>query len=225
MFDENTIGLQAIDAKVQQGGLRPISSKPNNTASTHTVQNSRDCEHSLVDATLSTTNLTVRPAGRRGYATWRPTVHSTPAKVESSTAVETAPERVQTVDQVTAKLGAAQLDQTDQSDDWPDLVDINDDTWDPELGEQEINDPEEPTVPDSTEGETSTSSVSIIPNSRTAQPRRSGRLLAGAGKKELALDHCYMVERLQSIAKLDQVTSFELMMSSYLEGKLKIVPF
>ncbi|KAL3701684.1 hypothetical protein R1sor_019706 [Riccia sorocarpa] len=50
------------------------------------------------------------------------------------------------------------------------------------------------------------------------------QMLAGAGKKELALDHCYMVERLQSIAKLDQVTSFEIMMSSYLEGKLKIVP-
>ncbi|KAL3683499.1 hypothetical protein R1sor_001521 [Riccia sorocarpa] len=51
------------------------------------------------------------------------------------------------------------------------------------------------------------------------------QLLAGACKKELALDRCYMVERLQSIAKLDHVTSFELMMSSYLEGKLKIVPF
>ncbi|KAL3680114.1 hypothetical protein R1sor_023070 [Riccia sorocarpa] len=50
------------------------------------------------------------------------------------------------------------------------------------------------------------------------------QMLAGAGKKELALDRCYMVERLQSIAKLDQVTSFEIMMSSYLEGKLKIVP-
>ncbi|KAL3685368.1 hypothetical protein R1sor_003390 [Riccia sorocarpa] len=51
------------------------------------------------------------------------------------------------------------------------------------------------------------------------------QLLAGAGKKELALDRCYMVERLQSIAKLNQVTSFELMMSSYLKRKLKIVPF
>ncbi|KAL3675978.1 hypothetical protein R1sor_025926 [Riccia sorocarpa] len=51
------------------------------------------------------------------------------------------------------------------------------------------------------------------------------QMLAGAGKKELALDRCYMVERLQSIAKLDQVTSFEIMMSSYLEGKLKIAPY
>ncbi|KAL3679666.1 hypothetical protein R1sor_022622 [Riccia sorocarpa] len=51
------------------------------------------------------------------------------------------------------------------------------------------------------------------------------QMLAGAGKKELALDRCYMVERLESIAKLDQVTSFEIMMSSYLEGKLKIAPY
>ncbi|KAL3691352.1 hypothetical protein R1sor_005003 [Riccia sorocarpa] len=51
------------------------------------------------------------------------------------------------------------------------------------------------------------------------------QMLAGASKKELALDRCYMVERLQSIAKLDQVTSFEIMMSSYLEGKLKIAPY
>ncbi|KAL3692198.1 hypothetical protein R1sor_005849 [Riccia sorocarpa] len=51
------------------------------------------------------------------------------------------------------------------------------------------------------------------------------QMLAGACKKELALDRCYMVERLQPIVKLDQVTSFEIMMSSYLEGKLKIAPY
>ncbi|KAL3681324.1 hypothetical protein R1sor_024280 [Riccia sorocarpa] len=51
------------------------------------------------------------------------------------------------------------------------------------------------------------------------------QMLADAGKKELALDRCYMVERLRSIATLEQVTSFEIMMSSYLEGKLKIAPY
>ncbi|KAL3681258.1 hypothetical protein R1sor_024214 [Riccia sorocarpa] len=51
------------------------------------------------------------------------------------------------------------------------------------------------------------------------------QMLAGACKKELALDRCFMVERLRSIATLDHITSFELMMSSYLEGKLKIASF
>ncbi|KAL3690240.1 hypothetical protein R1sor_016549 [Riccia sorocarpa] len=50
------------------------------------------------------------------------------------------------------------------------------------------------------------------------------QMLTGAGTKELALDRCYMVERLGSIATLDQVTSFELVFASYLTGSLKGVP-
>ncbi|KAL3693167.1 hypothetical protein R1sor_006818 [Riccia sorocarpa] len=50
-------------------------------------------------------------------------------------------------------------------------------------------------------------------------------MLAGACIKELALDRCYTVERLGSIATLDQVTSFEIVISSYLDGRLKGVPF
>ncbi|KAL3694352.1 hypothetical protein R1sor_008003 [Riccia sorocarpa] len=48
-------------------------------------------------------------------------------------------------------------------------------------------------------------------------------MLTGAGTKELALDRC-MVERLGSIATLDQVTSFELVFVSYLTGSMKGVP-
>ncbi|KAL3676700.1 hypothetical protein R1sor_026648 [Riccia sorocarpa] len=50
------------------------------------------------------------------------------------------------------------------------------------------------------------------------------QMLAGAGTKELALDRCYMVERLGSIDTLDQVTSFELVFASYLSGRMKGVP-
>ncbi|KAL3676307.1 hypothetical protein R1sor_026255 [Riccia sorocarpa] len=50
------------------------------------------------------------------------------------------------------------------------------------------------------------------------------QMLTGAGTKELALDRCYMVERLGSIATLDQVTSFELVFASYLTGSMKGVP-
>ncbi|KAL3677106.1 hypothetical protein R1sor_027054 [Riccia sorocarpa] len=40
------------------------------------------------------------------------------------------------------------------------------------------------------------------------------QMLTGAGTKELALDRCYMVERLGSIATLDQVSSFELVFAN-----------
>ncbi|KAL2628750.1 hypothetical protein R1flu_013436 [Riccia fluitans] len=46
------------------------------------------------------------------------------------------------------------------------------------------------------------------------------QMLAGAGKKKSKLDRCFWEGRLSSIATLEQLQSFDLLLSMYLSGKL-----
>ncbi|KAL3689420.1 hypothetical protein R1sor_015729 [Riccia sorocarpa] len=50
------------------------------------------------------------------------------------------------------------------------------------------------------------------------------KMLCGASMKEAQLDRCFWIEGLSSIATIELVTSFWLMLGLYLEGKLKVPP-
>ncbi|KAL2629089.1 hypothetical protein R1flu_013775 [Riccia fluitans] len=50
------------------------------------------------------------------------------------------------------------------------------------------------------------------------------QMLAGAEMKELGLDQCWRVEKLASIATIDQVTTMGIMLLGWLNGKFKHVP-
>ncbi|KAL2620723.1 hypothetical protein R1flu_000928 [Riccia fluitans] len=50
------------------------------------------------------------------------------------------------------------------------------------------------------------------------------QMFVGAGMKGLGLDQCWRVEKLAWIATIDQVTTMEIMLSGWLNGKFKHVP-